>query len=180
MTVQQRIDTVAATVAADVSRRDVLKGAGGLSFALVMGAGGVALTGAAQARGTENTISAWVRIAADNSITIITPAAEMGQGSMTGVPIILAEELDADWSKVSLEMAPAEPKIYGYDTFRRGRSKILNASCSRTLSVGTLCAILNCRIRTPGRATVTFSSTENSSKRFMIWKLRAIPNRAIL
>jgi isoquinoline 1-oxidoreductase beta subunit len=38
----------------------------------------------------------------------------MGQGSMTGVPIALAEELDADWSKVRLEMAPAEPELYGY------------------------------------------------------------------
>ena len=75
---------------------------------VVVGAGGVSLTGAAQAKGVEHDISAWVRISADNSITIITPAAEMGQGSMTGVPVALAEELDADWSKLSVVSAPAE------------------------------------------------------------------------
>jgi isoquinoline 1-oxidoreductase beta subunit len=59
-------------------------------------------------------VGAWVRIAPDNALTIITPAAEMGQGSMTGVPVALAEELDADWSRVTLEMAPAEAETYGF------------------------------------------------------------------
>ena len=68
----------------------------------------------ARARAGGHAIGAWVRISPDDRITIVTPVAEMGQGSMTGVPIALAEELDADWSKVSLEMAPAEPETYGY------------------------------------------------------------------
>jgi isoquinoline 1-oxidoreductase beta subunit len=41
------------------------------------------------------------------------PSAEMGQGVMTSLPLILAEELDADWSKVKAEFAPANPKVYG-------------------------------------------------------------------
>ena len=49
----------------------------------------------AQALAGERPIGAWVRIGADDLITIVTPAAEMGQGSMTGVPVVLAEELDA-------------------------------------------------------------------------------------
>lgn len=68
-------------------------------------------------------LSVWVRIAPDNAVTIITPAAEMGQGSMTGVPMALAEELDADWDKVTLKMAPADPKIYGYSHTRRGKTR---------------------------------------------------------
>ncbi len=117
MTIQKRIDAIDTSI----DRRGFLKGAGGLSFAVVLGANGIILTGPAEAKAMQE-ISAWVRISPDNLITIITPAAEMGQGSMTGVPVILAEELDADWSRVSLEMAPAEPAIYGYNTMRRGRA----------------------------------------------------------
>ena len=97
-----------------LTRRGFLGGAAGLSFAVAFGGGGLSLIPAAQAKGKESEIGAWVRIAPDNLITIVTPAAEMGQGSMTGVPTALAEELDADWSKVTLEMAPADPSIYGY------------------------------------------------------------------
>ena len=52
-------------------------------------------------------------IAADNTVTILCPAAEMGQGVLTALPLILAEELDADWSKVKCEFAPPNPKVYG-------------------------------------------------------------------
>jgi len=54
----------------------------------------------------------------------------MGQGSMTGVPIALAEELDADWSTVTLEMAPADPATFGYD--RRG-GKVMRITGSRAI-----------------------------------------------
>ena len=99
---------------AKVSRRGFMAGAAGLTFTVAYGAKGFSLMTEAQARKAGYGIGAWVRITPDDLITIITPAAEMGQGSMTGVPIALAEELDADWSKVTLEMAPAEPEIYGY------------------------------------------------------------------
>ncbi|MEJ2121969.1 MAG: molybdopterin-dependent oxidoreductase [Alphaproteobacteria bacterium] len=97
-----------------LSRRGFLAGAGGLSFAVAIGSTGLTLMGVAEAKAKARPIGAWVRIAPDNTIVIVTPAAEMGQGSMTGVPVALAEELDADWSKVTLQMAPAEPSIYGY------------------------------------------------------------------
>ena len=49
----------------------------------------------------------WVKISPDNSITAIIPHAEMGQGVHTALAMMLAEELDADWSKVKIEEAPA-------------------------------------------------------------------------
>ena len=103
------------------SRRHFLGGAAGLTFAVGIGPKGTWLVANAAANVDGIDVGAWVRIAPDNRITIVTPAAEMGQGSMTGVPIALAEELDADWSQVDLEMAPAEPEIYGYQS-RRGKS----------------------------------------------------------
>ncbi len=115
------------------SRRAFLQTTGGLSFALALGGNGLTLMSSAQAKSARD-ISAWVRIAPDDRITIVTPAAEMGQGSMTGVPVALAEELDADWSKVELEMAPAEPAIYGYNTVRRGRrGKLMGIFGSRAV-----------------------------------------------
>lgn len=113
-----------------ISRRQFLGSAAGLTFAVSIAPNGAWLISDAAAKATEYTIGAWVRITPDNQITIITPAAEMGQGSMTGVPIALAEELDADWSSVTLEMAPSDPAIYGYD--RRG-TKVMRITGSRAI-----------------------------------------------
>jgi len=55
----------------------------------------------------------WVRIAPDGAITIMAPAAEMGQGTTTALAMIFAEELDADWKKVAVEFSPSDDSIYG-------------------------------------------------------------------
>jgi isoquinoline 1-oxidoreductase beta subunit len=57
--------------------------------------------------------NAFLRIGADNSVTIIAKHLEMGQGSYTGIATVLAEELDADWTLVRVESAPADAKRYG-------------------------------------------------------------------
>ncbi|MQA65749.1 MAG: molybdopterin-dependent oxidoreductase [Alphaproteobacteria bacterium] len=99
----------------EISRRGFLAGSSGLTFAVVFAGTGASLMGPAQAYAQPRALSAWVAIGADNRIVIQTPAAEMGQGSMTGVPLALAEELDADWSKVTLDFAPSEAETYGYN-----------------------------------------------------------------
>jgi isoquinoline 1-oxidoreductase subunit beta len=57
---------------------------------------------------TDDKLSAFLRIASDDSITVVCGSAEMGQGVLTAIPMMLAEELDADWSKVRVEQAPAD------------------------------------------------------------------------
>jgi isoquinoline 1-oxidoreductase beta subunit len=56
--------------------------------------------------------NAFVRIAPDNSVTVLAKHLEMGQGSHTGLATVLAEELDADWAQVRVEAAPADATRY--------------------------------------------------------------------
>src|SRR5712675_2116254 len=100
-----------------LSRRQVVIGAAGLSFAVALG---VDRRATGTVLGTERTgkaLSPWVSIAGDGTITIMSPATEMGQGSMTSLPLIIAEELDADWSRVKIVPAPVNEKIYGNPGF---------------------------------------------------------------
>jgi isoquinoline 1-oxidoreductase beta subunit len=56
--------------------------------------------------------NAFLRIGSDDSVTVIAKHVEMGQGAYTGIATIVAEELDADWSRVRVESAPADAKRY--------------------------------------------------------------------
>jgi isoquinoline 1-oxidoreductase subunit beta len=55
----------------------------------------------------------FVRIAPDNTVTVISKHLEAGQGVWTGLPAILAEELDASWEQMRVESAPAQVPLYG-------------------------------------------------------------------
>ena len=55
---------------------------------------------------------AWIRLAPDGVVTVMVDRAEMGQGVSTALPMLVAEELDADWSKVRYEFAPANEAYY--------------------------------------------------------------------
>ena len=72
-------------------------GAAGLTFAIAFG--GRADAAVLAGKRTGKALSPWVSIAPDGTITIMSAATEMGQGSMTSLPLIIAEELDADWSQ---------------------------------------------------------------------------------
>jgi isoquinoline 1-oxidoreductase beta subunit len=80
----------------------------------------------------EKKIDVWVRLMYDDRVIIYTPAAEMGQGSMTSVPVILAEEMDADWSKVTILSSPVEAEIYGVGWYPGGKKNMITAG-SRTI-----------------------------------------------
>ena len=54
----------------------------------------------------------FLRIAPDNSVTVIVKHVELGQGTYTGLPMLVADELDAAWSQVRVEGAPADAKRY--------------------------------------------------------------------
>ena len=52
--------------------------------------------------------NAWLRIGTDDSVLVMVDRSEMGQGVATSLPMLLAEELEADWSKIKIEFAPAD------------------------------------------------------------------------
>src|SRR5262245_39368641 len=97
------------------TRRDFLKDtAAGLTFALTLSADRLAGLGEVFAQDAAYAPSMWLSIAPDGTISIVSPAAEMGQGSFTSLPLIIAEELDADWSKVRPVLPPVwDEKKYG-------------------------------------------------------------------
>src|ERR1700722_594566 len=84
-----------------LNRRNFLKTTAGLSLALTIAPDALSLIDDAFADAPAvYTPNVWLTIAPDGIITMVAPAAEMGQGSFTSLPVIIAEALDADWTKV--------------------------------------------------------------------------------
>ena len=100
------------------ARRAFLKSAGSVSaLALTIGFewAGTTRRAAALAAPAASALfvpNAFLRIGADNSVTVIAKHVEMGQGAYTGIATVVAEELDADWTLVRVESAPADAKRY--------------------------------------------------------------------
>jgi isoquinoline 1-oxidoreductase beta subunit len=98
------------------TRRAFLKAAGTtMAIALTIGfewAGSARRAIATPAAPAAFAPNAFVRIGSDNSVTVISKHLEMGQGSYTGIATVLSDELDADWSLVRVESAPADAKRY--------------------------------------------------------------------
>ena len=93
-------------ISTETNRRDFIKTTSIATSGLMMGVvlpGTVAETMAA---GTLHTPNAWVYIADDNSITLISARSEMGQGVYTSMPMLIAEELNVDVTKVTVAAAP--------------------------------------------------------------------------
>ena len=92
------------------ARRDFLKvgaaAGGGLVLGFHLPFGGEAV---AQAAGKPFAPNAFIRIGTDDQVTVVVAKAEMGQGVYTSLPMLVAEDLEADWSKVRVESAPVDP-----------------------------------------------------------------------
>jgi isoquinoline 1-oxidoreductase beta subunit len=106
-----------------VSRRTFLKVTGlvggGLVLAFYVGEKNAAL---ANAKSTDFAPNAFLRISPEGPITLYSKAPEIGQGIKTAFPMIIAEELDADWSQVKVEQAAINPAVYGRQSAGGSRS----------------------------------------------------------
>src|ERR1700723_2184223 len=114
-------------VASTVNRRDFILTAVSLAGGLMIGIGAAPGRADATAISTQpwndneyapHEIDAWIAIDPDDSVLIRYQRSEMGQGSMTALPMMIAEELQCDWSKVRIEYASSnrsvrEHRVYG-------------------------------------------------------------------
>lgn len=97
----------------DLPRRAILKGGAGLviGLCLPMGMGRALAQSAAPAQRPMDP-NAFVRIGTDDIVTVLVKHIEFGQGPFTGLPTLVAEELDADWSQIRAEHAPSNVALY--------------------------------------------------------------------
>ena len=100
-----------------LSRRALLQSGAGLVIALCLPSTARAQSGAAQAfrpGGDSGGLApnAFVRVGADDIVTVLVKHIEFGQGPLTGLATLVAEELDADWSQMRAEHAPSNPELY--------------------------------------------------------------------
>jgi isoquinoline 1-oxidoreductase beta subunit len=89
-------------------------------------------------------LNAFVRIGADESVTVISAHSEMGQGIYTSLPMLLNEELQADWSKIRVEAAPVD-KVYNHPVFgvqMTGGSTTSPAEWERYRKMGAMARVM--------------------------------------
>jgi len=108
----------------DIGRRQFLKVSAAIAGGLLVG---IHMTGCdkradvSTKKGKDQTptfaANAWIRIGRDDSVTVSLHHSEMGQGVMTALPMLVAEELEVDWSQVRTEFAPAAP-VYKNPTYK--------------------------------------------------------------
>lgn len=101
-----------------VSRRAFLVSSGAVAIGVAFG--GLAVTRKAAAQAAGFSPNAWMSIAADGVATVYSPAAEMGQGVMTAMPLLIAEEMDLDWGRVRVLQAPFNMRSFGNPLFGGG------------------------------------------------------------
>jgi CO/xanthine dehydrogenase Mo-binding subunit len=94
-----------------LTRRGLLKGSLAVGAGLVVG---FHLPRSAEAQSKPGLFAPnqWLSIDRDGLVTIVNSVPEMGQGTSTTMPMIVADELDVDLGKVKVEQAPANPKLY--------------------------------------------------------------------
>ncbi|HZR36807.1 MAG TPA: xanthine dehydrogenase family protein molybdopterin-binding subunit [Nevskia sp.] len=107
------------TLPAGVSRRAFLKAGAAAGGGLLIAVGLPGLMGEAEAaeKGAEFAPNAFIRVGGDGRITLVMGQVEMGQGTYTSMPMLIAEELEVSLDQVTLEHAPPDQKAYGNPIF---------------------------------------------------------------
>ena len=158
---------------ASPSRRDLFRtgaAAGGGFFI----SWGLDASGAVAANAAPMALNAYVRIGRDGAITIMGKNPECGQGIKTMLPMVIAEELEADWTKVTIETAPTDATKYGqqwaagstatptnYDPLRRvgaaGRQMMVEAAATTwKVPAGECVATMSLVTHTPTGRKLTY------------------------
>lgn len=108
------------------SRRNFLKTGLAAGGGLFLSWNPLSAARAKAADGGQRELNAFVRIAVDGTITIIGKNPECGQGIKTMLPMVIAEELDADWSRVKIEQALSDPARFGPQVAGGSRATSVN------------------------------------------------------
>src|SRR5437588_3587146 len=108
--------------------------------------------------------NAYVRIDGDNAVTMIVPRVEMGQGTYTSLPMLIAEELEVDLDRVTVEAAPPAPEVYGFAVDPTAPEGI-----EKDQSTGTSLSIIQCwtPLRQAG-ATARLMLIEAAARRWRV------------
>ncbi len=98
----------------NVSRRTILQGGAGFALGIYVARGNAAKAQSATGMrsGTNIKPNTFLIITPDNLVTVMSKHIEMGQGPLTGMATLVAEELDADWSQMRGNHAPSNPTLY--------------------------------------------------------------------
>ena len=104
-----------------IGRRHFLKQCAGLgicfAFTHISGSSRAGSVNGGVAGPMDFTPNVWINITSAGSVRILAPVDELGQGSMTTLPLIVAEELDVSWSDVHIELSPPDEALYGNPAF---------------------------------------------------------------
>jgi len=163
------------TTLASGSRREFLKTGAAVGGGLILG---VTLPGRrASAAATTSMPNAWVRIGTDDTITILCARSEMGQGTYTAMPTLVAEELEVDLARIQVEIAPVgEPYVNtllggqitggstsvveGYDRLRvagaQARTMLVAAAAQKWGADPSACRAENGAVLGPGGSRATY------------------------
>ncbi len=134
------------TVATRMKRRDFLKTGAAISGGLLLNlyVPDWAPARAAQASSKPVALNAFVHISSDDWVTVISNHSEMGQGIYTSLPMLIAEELEADWSKIRVESAPVAA-VYNHTVFgimMTGGSTTTNSEYDRFRKMGAMARVM--------------------------------------
>lgn len=130
------------------SRRRFLASTSSVAGALLIAFNLPTVMAAAQAAEVPGAVfspNAYLRIGADDSVTIVVALVEMGQGTFTSIPMLIAEELEVDMSKIRVEQAPADEKNFGHPLFGlqvTGGSASVQAAWAKLRQVGATARLM--------------------------------------